>query len=57
MKITIALFIAFLSGWYVRRKAHDIRDIRLANAEKRKEIQRKKMRKSDVWEQILRVRV
>ena len=57
MQITIALFIAFLAGWYVRRKAHDIRDIRLANAEKRKEIQRKKMRKSDVWEQILRVRV
>lgn len=57
MTITIALFIAFLSGWYVRRKAHDIRDIRLANAAKRKEIQRKKMRKSDVWEQILRVKV
>lgn len=57
MQITIALFIAFLSGWYVRRKAHDIRDIRLANAERRQEIQRKKMRKSDVWEQILRVRV
>lgn len=57
MQITIAIFIAFLSGWYVRRKAHDIRDIRLANAEKRKEIQRKKMRKADVWEQILRVKV
>ena len=57
MQITIALFIAFLAGWYVRRKAHDIRDIRLENAEKRKEIQRKKMRKADVWEQILRVRV
>lgn len=23
MQITIALFIAFLAGWYVRRKAHD----------------------------------
>ena len=57
MQITISLFVAFLAGWYVRRKAHDIRDIRLANAEKRKEIQRRKMRKSDVWEQILRVRV
>lgn len=57
MQITISLFVAFLAGWYVRRKAHDIRDIRLANAEKRKEIQRKKMRKADVWEQILRVRV
>ena len=57
MQITIALFIAFLSGWYVRRKSHDILDIRKANAEKRKEIQRKKMRKADVWEQILRVRV
>lgn len=57
MQITIALFIAFLSGWYVRRKAHDIRNIRLANAARRQEIQRKKMRKSDVWEQILRVRV
>ena len=57
MQIIIALFIAFLAGWYVRRKAHDIRDIRLANAEKRKEIQRKKTRKADVWEQILRVKV
>ena len=57
MQITIAIFIAFLAGWYVRRKAHDIRDIRLANAEKRKEIQRKKTRKADVWEQILRVKV
>lgn len=57
MQITISLFIAFLAGWYVRRKAHDIRDIRLANAARRKEIKRKKMRKSDVWEQILRVRV
>ena len=57
MQIIIGLFIAFLSGWYVRRKAHDIRDIRLANAARRQEIQRKKMRKSDVWEQILRVRV
>ena len=57
MQITISLFVAFLAGWYVRRKTHDIRDIRLANAEKRKEIQRRKMRKSDVWEQILRVRV
>lgn len=57
MQITIALFIAFLAGWYVRRKSHDIRDIRLANAEKRKEIQRKKTRKADVWEQILRVKV
>lgn len=57
MQITIALFIAFLAGWYVRRKAHDIRDIRLVNAARRQEIQRKKMRKSDVWEQILRVRV
>ena len=57
MQITISLFVAFLAGWYVRRKAHDARDIRLANAEKRKEIQRKKMRKADVWEQILRVRV
>ena len=57
MQITISLFVAFLAGWYVRRKAHDIRDIRLANAEKRKEIQRKKMRKADVWEQILRVKV
>ena len=57
MQITIALFIAFLSGWYVRRKSHDILDIRKANAARRQEIQRKKMRKSDVWEQILRVRV
>lgn len=57
MQITIALFIAFLAGWYVRRKAHDIRDIRLKNAVIRQEIRRKKMRKSDVWEQILRVRV
>lgn len=57
MQITISLFIAFLAGWYVRRKTHDIRDIRLANAAKRKEFQRRKMRKSDVWEQILRVRV
>lgn len=57
MQITIALFIAFLSGWYVRRKAHDILDIRKANAARRKEMHRKKMRKSDVWEQILRVRV
>lgn len=57
MQITIALFIAFLAGWYVRRKAHDIRDIRHANAAKRDEIRRAKMRKSDVWEQILRVRV
>lgn len=57
MQITIALFIAFLSGWYVRRKAHDILDIRKANAARRQEIQRKKMRKPDVWEQILRVRV
>lgn len=57
MQITIALFIAFLSGWYVRRKAHDIRDIRHANAAKRQEFQRRKMRKADVWEQILRVRV
>lgn len=57
MQITISLFVAFLAGWYVRRKTHDIRDIRLANAAKRKEFQRRKMRKSDVWEQILRVRV
>ena len=57
MQITISLFVAFLAGWYVRRKSHDILDIRHANAEKRKEIQRKKMRKADVWEQILRVRV
>lgn len=57
MQITIALFIAFLSGWYVRRKAHDILDIRKENAAKRQEMHRKKMRKSDVWEQILRVRV
>ena len=57
MQITIALFIAFLAGWYVRRKSHDIRDIRLANAARRQEIQRRKMRKLDVWEQILRVRV
>lgn len=57
MQITISLFVAFLAGWYVRRKAHDIRDIRLANAVRRQEIQRRKMRKSDVWEQILRVRV
>lgn len=56
MQITIALFIAFLAGWYVRRKAHDILDIRKANAAKRKEF-RRKMRKADVWEQILRVRV
>lgn len=57
MQITIALFAAFLSGWYVRRKAHDILDIRKANAARRQEIKRRKMRKSDVWEQILRVRV
>lgn len=57
MQITISLFVAFLAGWYVRRKAHDILDIRKANAARRQEIQRKKMRKSDVWEQILRVRV
>lgn len=57
MQITIALFIAFLAGWYVRRKSHDIRDIRLANAARRKEIQRRKMRRSDVWKQILRVKV
>ena len=57
MQIAIALFIAFLAGWYVRRKSHDIREIRLANAAKRKEFQRRKMRKADVWEQILRVRV
>lgn len=57
MQITISLFVAFLAGWYVRRKAHDILDIRKANAAKRKELQRRKMRKSDVWEQILRVRV
>ena len=57
MQITIALFIAFLSGWYVRRRAHDILDIRHANAAKRQEFQRRKMRKADVWEQILRVRV
>ena len=57
MEITIALLVAFLAGWYVRRKSHDIRDIRLANAEKKNEIRRAKMRKADVWEQILRVRV
>ena len=57
MQITISLFVAFLAGWYVRRKSHDIRDIRKANAARRQEIKRKKMRKSDVWEQILRVRV
>ena len=57
MQITISLFVAFLAGWYVRRKTHDIRDIRHANAAKRDEIRRAKMRKSDVWEQILRVRV
>ena len=57
MQITILLFVAFLAGWYVRRKSHDIRDIRLANAARRQEIQRRKMRKLDVWEQILRVRV
>ena len=57
MQITIALFIAFLAGWYVRRKSHDILDIRKENAAKRKELQRRKMRRADVWEQILRVRV
>ena len=57
MQITIALFIAFLAGWYVRRKAHDILDIRKAHAAKQKEFQSRKMRKADVWEQILRVRV
>lgn len=57
MQITISLFIAFLAGWYVRRKAHDILDIRKENAAKRQEFQRRKMRKADVWEQILRVRV
>ena len=57
MQITISLFVAFLAGWYVRRKAHDILDIRKENAAKRKELQRRKMRRADVWEQILRVRV
>ena len=56
MQITISLFIAFLAGWYVRRKAHDILDIRKANAARRKEMHRKKRRKSDVGEQSLRVR-